>query len=103
VDTATHVPHVGLGTQADLVVIAPATANTLAKLAQGLADNLLTVTALAARCPVLVVPAMDAGMWEHRATQANIATLRERNAIIVGPERADGLGPCRSGPHDRAG
>ena len=86
-DTATHVPHIGLGTQADLVVIAPATANTLAKLAQGLADNLLTVTALAARCPVLVVPAMDAGMWEHPATQANIATLRERNVIIVGPER----------------
>jgi len=86
-DTATHVPHVGLGTQADLVVIAPATANTLAKLAQGLADNLLTVTALAARCPVLVVPAMDAGMWEHPATQANIATLRERGVITVGPER----------------
>ncbi len=86
-DTATHVPHVGLGTQADLVVIAPATANTLAKLAQGLADNLLTVTALAARCPVLVVPAMDAGMWEHPATQANIATLRERGVVIVGPER----------------
>jgi phosphopantothenoylcysteine decarboxylase/phosphopantothenate--cysteine ligase len=56
-------------------------------MAQGLADNLLTVTALAARCPVLVVPAMDAGMWEHPATQANITTLRERNVIIVGPER----------------
>jgi phosphopantothenoylcysteine decarboxylase/phosphopantothenate--cysteine ligase len=88
-DTLAHVPHIGLGTQADLVVIAPATANTLAKLAQGLADNLITVTALAARCPVMVVPAMDAGMWEHPATQANIATLRERRerAIIVGPER----------------
>jgi len=86
-DTSAHVPHVGLGTQADLVVIAPATANTLAKLAQGLADNLLTVTALAARCPVLVVPAMDAGMWEHPATQANVGILRERNVIVVGPER----------------
>ena len=86
-DTSAHVPHVGLGTQADLVVIAPATANTLAKLAQGLADNLLTVTALAARNPVLVVPAMDAGMFEHPATQSNLATLRGRGVVIVGPER----------------
>lgn len=85
-DTSAHVPHVSLGTQAALVVIAPATANTLAKLAQGLADNLLTVTALAARCPVLAVPAMDAGMWENRATQANVAILRERGLILVGPE-----------------
>lgn len=86
-DASAHVPHIGLGTQADLVVIAPATANTLAKLAQGLADNLLTVTTLAARCPVIVVPAMDAGMWEHPATQANVVTLRARNVVIVGPER----------------
>ena len=86
-DASAHVPHVSLGTQADLVVIAPATANTLAKLAQGLADNLLTVTALAARNPVLVVPAMDAGMFEHPATQSNLVTLRERGVIIVGPER----------------
>ena len=86
-DASAHVPHVGLGTQANLIVIAPATANTLAKLAQGLADNLLTVTTLAARCPVLVAPAMDAGMWDHPATQANIATLRDRSIILVGPER----------------
>jgi phosphopantothenoylcysteine decarboxylase/phosphopantothenate--cysteine ligase len=86
-DTSAHVPHVSLGTQADLVVIASATANTLAKLAQGLADNLLTITALAARSPVMVVPAMDAGMWEHPATQANLATLRQRGVVIVGPER----------------
>jgi phosphopantothenoylcysteine decarboxylase/phosphopantothenate--cysteine ligase len=85
-DTSAHVPHVGLGTDADLVVIAPATANTLAKLSQGLADNLLTVVTLAARCPVLVAPAMDAGMWEHPATQANVVILRARNVVVVGPE-----------------
>ena len=77
----THIAHVGLAHAADLLVIAPATANTLAKLAQGLADNLLTTLALAASCPVLVAPAMDAGMWTHPATQANAATLRERGRI----------------------
>jgi phosphopantothenoylcysteine decarboxylase/phosphopantothenate--cysteine ligase len=74
----THIAHVGLAHAADLLVIAPATANTLAKLAQGLADNLLTTLALAASCPVLVAPAMDVGMWTHPATQANVATLQER-------------------------
>ncbi len=80
-----HVRHVGLGESADLMLIAPATANTIGKLAHGLADNLLTVTALAARCPVVVAPAMDGGMWEHPATQANVATLRERGVAIIGP------------------
>jgi phosphopantothenoylcysteine decarboxylase/phosphopantothenate--cysteine ligase len=80
-----HVRHVGLGESADLFLIAPATANTIAKLAYGLADNLLTVTALAARCPVIVAPAMDGGMWQHPATEANVATLRERGVVIVGP------------------
>ena len=80
-----HIIHVGLGESADLLVIAPATADTIAKLAHGLADNLLTVTALAARCPLLIVPAMDAGMFEHPATQANLKILQERGAIIVGP------------------
>ena len=80
-----HVRHVGLGETADLFVIAPATAHTLAKLAYGLADNLLTVTALAARCPILAAPAMDGGMYEHPATQANVATLRQRDALFVGP------------------
>ncbi len=80
-----HVQHVGLGETADLFVIAPATAHTLAKLAHGLADNLLTVTALAARCPLLVAPAMDGGMYEHPATQANIAALRERGVQFAGP------------------
>lgn len=80
-----HVQHVGLGESADLFVVAPATAHTLAKLAYGLADNLLTVTALAARCPILVAPAMDGGMFDHPATQANIATLRQRGVLFAGP------------------
>ena len=80
-----HVPHVALGESADLIIIAPATANTLAKLAHGQADNLLTVTTLAARCPVVVVPAMDGGMWSNAATQANVATLRGRGIRILGP------------------
>ncbi len=81
-----HVLHVGLAHTADLLVIAPATANTLAKLAQGQADSLLNVTALAATCPVLLAPAMDGGMFEHPATQANLQLLIERGGIIVGPE-----------------
>ena len=80
-----HVPHVQLGEKADLLIIAPATANTLAKLAHGQADNLLTVTALAARCPIILAPAMDGGMWSNAATQANVATLRERGFHFVGP------------------
>jgi phosphopantothenoylcysteine decarboxylase/phosphopantothenate--cysteine ligase len=83
----THVVHVGLAEVADLIVIAPATANTLAKLAIGMADNLLTTLALAARCPLLLAPAMDVGMWANPATQANVATLSERGAFIVGPAR----------------
>lgn len=82
----THIAHVGLGEGADLLVIAPVTAQTLAKLAHGLADNLLAVTALAARCPLLVAPAMDGGMYEHAATQANLRTLVERGAILIEPE-----------------
>ncbi|MBO1436017.1 bifunctional phosphopantothenoylcysteine decarboxylase/phosphopantothenate--cysteine ligase CoaBC [Calidithermus roseus] len=84
-DSDAHVVHVGLGEGADLLVIAPCTANTLAKLATGQADNLLTLTALAARCPVLVAPAMDGGMFEHPATQANLQTLRQRGVQILGP------------------
>lgn len=81
----THVQHVNLGETADLLVIVPATAHTLAKLANGLADNLLTVTALAARCPLLVAPAMDGGMFTHPAVQANLTTLVERGATVIGP------------------
>lgn len=80
-----HILHVGLGHGADLLVIAPCTANTLAKLAHGLADNLLTVTALAMHGAILVAPAMDAGMYEHPATQANVSILRERGILFAGP------------------
>jgi phosphopantothenoylcysteine decarboxylase/phosphopantothenate--cysteine ligase len=83
----THVVHVGLAEAADLMVVAPATAHTMAKMAQGLADNLLTTLALAARCPVLLAPAMDVEMWAHPATQANVATLRERGIHFAGPAR----------------
>ena len=80
-----HVQHIGLGKGADLLAIAPASANTLAKLAHGIADNLLSVTALAATCPLLVAPAMDGGMYAHPATQANLDILRQRGAVVVGP------------------
>lgn len=80
-----HVRHIGLARQAQLLVIAPATANTLAKLAHGIADNLLTVTALAIDCPLLIAPAMDGGMFQHPATQSNLETLRQREAVIIGP------------------
>jgi len=80
-----HVLHVGFGKTADLLVIAPCTADTIAKLAHGIADNLLTVTALAAKCPLLIAPAMDGGMFDHPATQENLAKLKERGAIVVGP------------------
>jgi phosphopantothenoylcysteine decarboxylase/phosphopantothenate--cysteine ligase len=83
-----HVLHVGLAGAADALVIAPCTANTLAKLAHGLADNLLTITALANRAPLVLAPAMDGGMYDAPATQANLATLTERGATIIGP--ADG-------------
>ena len=80
-----HVQHIGLAKTADLLVIAPLSANTLAKLAHGIADNLLSVTSLAARCPLLLAPAMDGGMFMNPATQANLETLRQRGALIVGP------------------
>ena len=82
----THIAHIGLAEAADLLVIAPATANTVAKLAQGLADDMLLVSALAAACPLLLAPAMDGGMLDHPATQANLETLRGRGAHIVPPE-----------------
>lgn len=80
-----HVLHIQLGKQADLLLIAPATANTLAKLAHGHADNLLTITALAATCPILVAPAMDGGMFAHPATQENLDILRQRGVGVIGP------------------
>ncbi len=85
-DLPTHVAHIGLAESADLLVIAPATANTLAHLAHGFSEDLLGVTALAARCPLLVAPAMDGGMFAHPATQANLATLQARGVIVVPPD-----------------
>jgi phosphopantothenoylcysteine decarboxylase/phosphopantothenate--cysteine ligase len=89
--TEAHVLHIGLGRKADILVIAPATANTLAKLANGIADNLLTVTALAShrfekQVPFLLAPAMDAGMFSHPATQENIRILEQRGSHLIGPE-----------------
>src|SRR5579859_7315636 len=80
-----EVPHVRLGQSADLVVVAPATADLLARAAAGMAGDLLTATLLTARCPVLYAPAMHTEMWEHPATQANVALLRRRGAIVLDP------------------
>ncbi|MEE4542875.1 bifunctional phosphopantothenoylcysteine decarboxylase/phosphopantothenate--cysteine ligase CoaBC [Streptomyces sp. V4-01] len=80
-----QVPHVRIGQHADLVVVAPATADLLARAAHGLADDLLTNTLLTARCPVVFAPAMHTEMWEHPATRENVATLRRRGAVVVEP------------------
>jgi phosphopantothenoylcysteine decarboxylase/phosphopantothenate--cysteine ligase len=80
------VEHVALAERAHAFVVAPATANVLAKAAHGIADDFLTTLLLAARCPVLMAPAMDGGMWEHAAVQANVATLRERGVTVFEPE-----------------
>ncbi len=103
-----HVLHVNFGKTADLLLIAPCTANTMAKLAHGIADNLLTVVALAAQCPLAIAPAMDGGMFSHPATQKNLETLKERGAVVIGPAEghlASGLvGPGRmSEPADILG
>jgi phosphopantothenoylcysteine decarboxylase / phosphopantothenate---cysteine ligase len=82
---ADEVRHVQVGRGADLVVVAPATADLLARAAHGLADDLLTNTLLTARCPVLFVPAMHTEMWEHPATVENVATLRRRGAVVLEP------------------
>ena len=84
-DDVHEVPHVRLGQPADLVVVAPATADLLARAAHGLADDLLTNVLLTARCPVVMAPAMHTEMWEHPATQANVATLAERGVHIIPP------------------
>jgi phosphopantothenoylcysteine decarboxylase / phosphopantothenate---cysteine ligase len=94
-----HVVHVALGHKADLVIIAPASANTMAKLAVGIADNLLTVTVLASSAPLIIAPAMDADMFNQSITQENVEKLRKRGAYFIGPESghlASGLvGPGR--------
>lgn len=81
------VEHVALARQADIIVVAPATVHCIAKLAMGLADDPLTTTAVASRAPLLVAPAMDADMFEHPATQDNLARLRARGAVVAGPGR----------------
>jgi phosphopantothenoylcysteine decarboxylase/phosphopantothenate--cysteine ligase len=83
--TQGHIQHIGLARKAQLLVIAPITANTIAKLAHGIADNLLTVTTLAASCPVVIAPAMDGGMFTNPATQENLKILGERDVTIIGP------------------
>jgi phosphopantothenoylcysteine decarboxylase/phosphopantothenate--cysteine ligase len=85
--------HLSLPEQAQAIVVAPATANQLAKYATGLADDLLSTMALTASCPFIVAPAMDGGMWDHPAVQANVATLRRRGVIVLEPED----GPLASG------
>ena len=96
-DHVAEVRHVALGQSADLIVVAPATANTIAKLAHGLSDDLLGTTILASEAPLVVAPAMHTEMWRNAATEANVATLRERGVHLVGP--ADGrLTGTDSGP-----
>jgi phosphopantothenoylcysteine decarboxylase/phosphopantothenate--cysteine ligase len=124
-DDVHDVPHVRIGREADLVVVAPATADLLAKAAHGLADDLLTNVLLTARCPVLMAPAMHTEMWLHPATQANVATLRSRGVVVLDPavgrltgadtgpgrlpEPAEIFAACRAAlhrpdrPHDLAG
>jgi phosphopantothenoylcysteine decarboxylase/phosphopantothenate--cysteine ligase len=83
---AHDVPHVRIGREADLVVVAPATADLLARAAHGLADDLLTNVLLTATCPVVMAPAMHTEMWEHPATVANVATLRQRGVLVLEPD-----------------
>src|SRR5690554_388263 len=92
-----EVRHVALGQRADVIIIAPATANTIAKLASGTADDLLDNSVLASTAPLVVAPAMHTEMWQHPATVANVATLRDRGATIVGPDSGQLTG-SDSGP-----
>ena len=97
--------HVTMGREADLFIVAPATAHTIARLALGLADDALTSTALASRAPLLLAPAMETGMWEHAATQEHVRILLERGAFVVGPmagrlaSGAEGIGRMAEPPH----
>ncbi|MBI1728832.1 MAG: bifunctional phosphopantothenoylcysteine decarboxylase/phosphopantothenate--cysteine ligase CoaBC [Candidatus Rokubacteria bacterium] len=91
------VEHVALAERTHVFIVAPATANLLAKAAHGIADDFLTTLLLAARCPVLMAPAMDGGMWDHAAVQANVTTLRERGVTVLEPD----TGALASGLHGR--
>jgi phosphopantothenoylcysteine decarboxylase/phosphopantothenate--cysteine ligase len=84
-----EIDHIALADWAELLLVAPATAHVMAKLAHGLADDLLTTLALATRAPLLLAPAMNVNMWNHPATRDNLATLRERGAAVVGPESGE--------------
>lgn len=92
-DDVAEVPHVRIGKEADVVLVAPATADLLARAAHGLADDLLTNVLLTARCPIVMVPAMHTEMWEHPATVANVALLRERGVIVIEPDSGRLTGP----------
>ncbi len=92
-DSEYSVEHVALAQQADVIVVAPATVHSIAKLALGLADDPLTTTIVAAKCPLVVAPAMDGNMYDHPATQANLSTLKDRGVVIAGP----GVGRLASG------
>ena len=84
-DTTSHIAHINLALPADFMIIAPASANTIAKIAHGQADNLLTLTALAIRCPLVIAPAMDEGMYNNAFTQENITILKDHQITILGP------------------
>jgi phosphopantothenoylcysteine decarboxylase/phosphopantothenate--cysteine ligase len=84
-----QIDHIALADWAELVIVAPATANILARMAHGLADDLVTATLLATQAPLLVAPAMNVNMWEHPATRANVATLRDRGVAFVGPNAGE--------------
>ena len=102
-ETGSWVPvHIDLAMRADVLAIVPATANTIACMAQGLAPNALTSLYLATRAPVLVFPAMNGQMWEHPATQANVRTLEARGHRIIGPEE-EGLLACGAQGKGRLG
>jgi phosphopantothenoylcysteine decarboxylase/phosphopantothenate--cysteine ligase len=89
--------HIELGQWADAMLVAPASANTVAKIAHGFADNFLTTLALALRCPLILAPSMDVDMWRHAATQQNIATVRQRGCSVIEPEEGE-LASGLSGP-----
>lgn len=83
------IEHIRVAQEADAILIAPATANTLAKLAHGMADDLLTTICLASKAPMVIAPAMNVHMWQHAATKSNVATLRARGAVVIAPEQGE--------------
>ena len=92
--SSASIPHLTLSETADLIVVAPATANIIGKLAGGIADDLVSTLLLGADCPVMLAPAMNVRMWQHPATQRNVAWLRENGYALVGPE--EGWQACRA-------